>query len=644
MHPNDHRRQFRRPPRSSRSAAAALAVVLPVSVLALAQAPASAAPLPADYSGSASAQLLDLDVALVGQSLAGLQVGDSAASAISDVDGTSGSSATSANIAAAVAGQNLPLNRITADQAPFNADSQTVVPLNLQPLLGLGAITGDVSSSWAGTNQCVQANGGVRPLATSQTTLAGGTVAQVLGSSVVTVEASDTTTTTALVDDGAGGADVVSRATTTVGDVVLFGGQVRVEVTNDVVLEARSDGTTGTAGFVTPPTIVATVGSQQVPIPLNGNPVNIGAPGNPLLRATIRAFNPTAQSTGATGRATLDALFSIDLEVLPVIPGATLADVSLAVAPMAASATAPAGGVECDGGPSSGSIAPPAITSPAANASVTDSTPAVSGTGSPGATVTVREGGTTLCTTTVAPNGSWTCSPTTPLGAGPHTITATQSQGGTTSTAAQVTFTVVPDTSDSDGDGVPNNEEVANGSDPNNPDSDGDGLTDGDEVNVHGTNPTVKDTDADGLTDGQEVTGVTIRERFEVCGTKARTSITVKPDPLRKDTDKDGLSDGKEVKGVKVKQKVRIPQGRSIKIGLTRTNPTKKDTDRDGLKDKVELKGTANKRFRKAKTDPSKCDTDQGGVSDGAEVKARSNPADIRSTPRNPRGRANAAG
>ena len=33
-----------------------------------------------------------------------------------------------------------------------------------------------------------------------------------------------------------------------------------MDVTNPVVLQARSDGTTGTAGYVSPPTIVATVG------------------------------------------------------------------------------------------------------------------------------------------------------------------------------------------------------------------------------------------------------------------------------------------------------------------------------------------------------------------------------------------------
>ncbi len=58
---------------------------------------------------------------------------------------------------------------------------------------------------------------------------------------------------------------------------------------------------------------------------------------------------------------------------------------------------------------------------------------------------------------------------------------------------------------DRDGDGLTNGEEFARGTGLNNPDSDGDGLLDGEEVIRFGTNPTLFDTDGDGLSDGLEV-------------------------------------------------------------------------------------------------------------------------------------------
>ena len=647
-----------------------MAVVLPGSFLALTAAPASAAPLPATYSAAAHGDIVALDAQVLGQgSLANAVIGHSR-STVTSTSATGSSTATSANLDGSALFGAVPLTVDTESvTAPPSADPapRVLVDVPVAPLADIKAITGDVQAAWAGTNACVPAQSGVRTLSQARTTLAGVTLVNAPGlGSVADVKLSETQSGTYLVDDSVGGSDVVSRTTTTVGDVDLLGGQINIDVTNPVVLEARSNGTTGTAGFVSPPTVVVTVGGNQIPVPVNNAPQNIALPValDPLVNLTVTAFTPSAQSSGATGKATLDALLRVDLEVLNAVPGLPgVADVSLAVAPMAVEAVAPSGGVECGGtGPSTGSIAAPDITTPAQGSTTTDSTPTISGTGSPGATVTVKEGSTVLCTAVVQGNGTWSCSPGTPLTAGPHTVTATQSQNGQTSAVDSTTFTVVPDPNDPDGDGLPNGQETANGTNPNNPDTDGDGLTDGDEVKVHGTNPTnpdtdgdgltdgdevkvhgtdplVKDTDKDGLTDGQEVKGVKVRERFEVCGKKARKSITVKTNPLKKDTDKDGLKDGKEVKGYKIKQRVKTRAG-TFMIGKTRSNPLKKDTDRDGLKDKVEKTGKANKRFGKAKSDPSKCDTDQGGISDGAEIKARSNPADVKSGPRRPLGRA----
>ena len=90
---------------------------------------------------------------------------------------------------------------------------------------------------------------------------------------------------------------------------------------------------------------------------------------------------------------------------------------------------------------------------------------------------------------------------------------------------------------DSDGDGIPDDLELANGLDPDNPidgleDPDRDGLTNKEELIDFGTDFQVADTDGDGIEDGEEV----------VAG--ADGFIT---NPVLADTDGDGISDGDEV-------------------------------------------------------------------------------------------------
>jgi hypothetical protein len=92
-------------------------------------------------------------------------------------------------------------------------------------------------------------------------------------------------------------------------------------------------------------------------------------------------------------------------------------------------------------------------------------------------------------------------------------------------------------TGDSDGDGIPDDVEIANGLDPDNPvdgfeDPDMDGLTNKEELVDFGTDPVVADTDADGIDDGEEV----------VAGTDGFVT-----NPLLADSDGDGVRDGLEV-------------------------------------------------------------------------------------------------
>ena len=82
-----------------------------------------------------------------------------------------------------------------------------------------------------------------------------------------------------------------------------------------------------------------------------------------------------------------------------------------------------------------------AITSPSAGAAVT-TTPTVSGTSEPDASVTVTAGTATVCTTTASDSGAWSCTPSTALADGSYTLTATASDAVTspvTSSPVQVT-------------------------------------------------------------------------------------------------------------------------------------------------------------------------------------------------------------
>ncbi len=139
---------------------------------------------------------------------------------------------------------------------------------------------------------------------------------------------------------------------------------------------------------------------------------------------------------------------------------------------------------------------------------------------------------------------------------------------------------------DSDGDGLSDLYEQANGLNAGSSDSDDDGISDWDEIFLYGTDPLSDDSDDDGLTDGEEALG---------------TKWGVWSDPLNPDTDGDGILDGCD-------PFVNSPQG---------------DQDGDGVPDDedpdIDNDGIANENETTLGTNPFNPDTDCDGVPDGAD-------------------------
>lgn len=91
-------------------------------------------------------------------------------------------------------------------------------------------------------------------------------------------------------------------------------------------------------------------------------------------------------------------------------------------------------------------IAQPKITTPINGSSLPESPDSVAGTGTAGAKVSVTDGASAVCTTTVATNGNWSCAPSPALADGSHTLSAIQTDAqGRTSNPATVTVTVGKD-------------------------------------------------------------------------------------------------------------------------------------------------------------------------------------------------------
>jgi hypothetical protein len=609
---------------------------------------AQAAELPAPYQGSANADLLQLNASILGTSVATVGVGHVAA----DVDSTRSSdnaTADAANLDASLGGLPVPLDD-EATSAPPTSDpaARGLNAVSLPGIATVGLLTGDVQAAYDGASQCPPATDGERVYSDGSVSLAGIDLVSVpTVGQLVSVGASQQETRTALVANPATGtSDVVSTVTTKVAPISLLGGAVQVKVASPVTLQARSDGTTATTGFVDQPTIDVVIGGTDIPIPLNGQPVDVGpqlpAALSGLVNLHITGFSPTDASSGSHAVADVQDLLRIQLSVLgalPVLPD--VADVDLSLAPMHVDAQAPAGGVDCaagdddDGdGLTNGQEATLGTDPEKADTDgdgLTDGQEVNTYGTNPLKADTDGDGLTDNQEVTGSANGAYGNAPTDP------TVADTDGDG-LTDGAEETTYGTDPNKADTDAGGVDDGTEVANGTnpldpsddtpappgsldsdgdgltdaqeaqygtDPHNPDTDSDGLTDGAEVNTYGTNPLKADTDGDGVNDGDEVSGAT------------NTAFGNQPtDPTKADTDGDGISDGQEIAdGTDPNDPSSPGGGDTTPPGDGGTNPqgggTSTDTDGDGLPNSTEAQ---------LGTNPTKADTDGDGLTDGAEV------------------------
>ena len=217
---------------------------------------------------------------------------------------------------------------------------------------------------------------------------------------------------------------------------------------------------------------------------------------------------------------------------------------------------------------------------------------------------------------------------------------------------------------------------MANGktvkTDPNDPDTDGDGIPDGEEVNISSrvtqtrlsgetvslgyewnSDPTVVDTDGDGLSDDTETNGWTVEtinrsgSAYQWAGPRRESNGTVQVDsnPKNTDSDYDGFSDAKEkrdlhtdpsgdveydiarkIDGPPVVSPIVLNSVSRDKLILGRFYSTR-DADQDGVVDSIESKYgipiETEDGFERIFTDSSSVDTDGDGLLDGEELEPR---------------------
>jgi len=359
-------------------ATATMATSAHAAPVAPAQAP------PGTYAGSAAAELVAVEASLAGQPIVDVALPDVDATVDSGADPRS--TARAANLSADLLGQldiGQILSQVEQSAPPDNAEPavDTLLGVPENPLLSLDVSKGSAWARWPGDGVCVAPGS---PISEAYAETANLSVLEIpeLGN-LVTVEnpaggVTRTTSSLATVPvDGQAGRALQATSLSQVTSVILFEGtpaEIRVEVAATPVLTATATGTPGgaTADFNAPLVNIVTADPAIPDIPLvNLEPLDqlgglvdqltdgletaldtiLGEAG--VVNVDVLVGEETLQVDAAgdgTSVAASAAAAIINVDVLEAAAGAVgspVVDARVAVAPLQASATVPAGGIDC---------------------------------------------------------------------------------------------------------------------------------------------------------------------------------------------------------------------------------------------------------------------------------------------------------
>ena len=392
---------------------------------------AFAAPLPAPYAASAGGDVAAFDLTTAGLSLSDARLATTSSASGSTL--TPRSTASAANLAAAVAGLGIAVqeNQQVAPPLDPGPETEVIAAASAPGLLDLGALTTTVESRYTTDDACVPGN----LLADSLIESVGASLEPAgIGNLFSTGDAATRGITSLQPTTGLNRA-VRGQAVGEISGASFLGRGVSVAITNPSTLTATASGVPGGASVEYDPGTITVTANGSTTTLAAGASETFTVGGNAV---TLTANSPTV-TEAANGQTATGSVAVVTATVRVGPAGAPLARSTIDLLPLRASATAPTGGVDCP---------PPApvLSTPADGTETTDSTPTFTGTGVPGAVIDLTVSGTVFDdAAVVAADGTFTFTPGTPLAVGTYAASVTQETAGGVSASSNVNdFTILP--------------------------------------------------------------------------------------------------------------------------------------------------------------------------------------------------------